>query len=44
MVYVGRTNGVLEIWNPSGGKVLIPQERIGRIWDGHVLEFWRGAR
>ena len=44
VVYVGRTNGVLEIWNPSGGKVRIPEGRIGRIWDGHALEFWRAAR
>jgi hypothetical protein len=43
VVYNGMKNGRIEIWNPSLGKVLVPEWRLGQLWDGHALEFQRAA-
>jgi hypothetical protein len=41
MVYAGMTGGLAEIWNPSSGKMLMPESRLDVIWGGHALEFQR---
>ena len=39
VVFAGMSGGLVEIWNPSTGKALASERRLGQIWDGHALEF-----
>jgi hypothetical protein len=41
VVYAGMTGGLAEIWNPSFGKAFLPEWRLSKMWEGHVLEFER---
>ena len=41
VVFVGLTNGMAEIWNPSIGKTRLSPSRIHDLWTGHAFEFWR---
>jgi len=41
VVYAGISSGVVELWNPSFGKTLVPESRMSAFWDGHALEFKR---
>lgn len=43
VVYTGMRNGIVEILNPSTGRVLLPEWRLGQLWDGHALEFTRAS-
>ena len=41
VVYVGLSNELAEIWNPSVGKTWLSTSRVHDLWTGHALEFWR---
>jgi hypothetical protein len=41
VVFVGFTNGLVEIWNPSEGRTFYSEERLRLVWTGHALEFRR---
>ena len=43
VVYAGMSGGRAEIWNPSVGKALLPEWRLGQMWEGHALEFQRAG-
>jgi hypothetical protein len=41
VVFVGLTNGLVEIWNPSQGKTFYTENALRRTWTGHAIEFRR---